>query len=116
MAYQDVKRAKTAISLTPWASDSDKIGVLLQEHQQLAQEVVECHNRIQVFTVTISGVGITTGAITLPAPARDSSYFVGVMFAANAGANWVTARTTTGFTLTWATALTNPVVTFLIVN
>jgi hypothetical protein len=116
MAYQDVKRAKTAISLTPWATDDQKIGVILQEHQQLAQEVVECHNRVQVFAQTLTGVGITTKAVTLPAPARDSSYFVGVMFAANAGANWVTARTTTGFTLTWATALTDPVVTFLIVN
>lgn len=116
MAYQDVKRAKTAISLTPWASDTDKINVLTQEHQQLAQEVIKCHNRIIRFQQQITGVAITTGAVTLPYTMPSSTYNVSVTFGVNAGHWWVTGRSTTGFTLNWSTAATNPSVSFLIVD
>lgn len=112
MSYQDIKRAivKLAPPLNIEEADRpvwDAIRQTTEAYSQLAQEVVLCHNSIQQFTV--NSVAATTVNVTLPAPAKTALYYIGAMFPATNGGYWVTAQSTTGFTLTWATAVTGTI-------
>ncbi len=107
MAYQDVKKGLISPS-RPFARTADvfaqdQIDFLAKNLQQLSQEVVLCHNLVWNFAVAV-GNGLTTLAVTLPARMPDANYFVGVQANFNNGGTWVTAKTTTGFTLNWVTA------------
>ena len=102
MAYQDVRRAKVLLSPPP--DPAKAISQLYDEHRSLAFEVTECHSRIQQFSVLVIA-GATTATITMPAPARTSKYFAWAMPGYNAGAIWISGRTTTQFTLNFVTLL-----------
>ncbi len=119
MAYQDVKRAiiKNARAFkVEDAAAKQVLEQLAQDVNNLTQEVVDCHNRVLNFAVAI-GNGLTTINVTLPAAMPDANYFVGVQMNFNNGGSWVTAKTVTGFTLTWATATVGAqAVRFLIVD
>lgn len=101
MAYQDIKAGKV-VTTSPAGADPNLLQ-LWNEHTQLAQEVRECHKRIQHFTSTITG-GATSSAITLAIPTFTTSYIVVVEFPFTNGGEWITAKTKTGFTLNWVTA------------
>lgn len=107
MAYQDVKRALIEPSRSTGRSDDPnvqgQIDYLHTQLQRLSQEVVVCHNLVQQFGISIAN-GLTTVAVTMPAKMPDANYFVGASASFNSGGVWVTAKTTTGFTLNWATA------------
>ena len=73
------------------------------DYNRLAQEVIDCHNSIQQFVISIGAV-LTTIAVTLPIPLPDANYYVGVQFVFNNGGYWITSKTATGFNITWVTA------------
>jgi hypothetical protein len=100
MAYQDIKRAKIAIHLR--TKDPD-LNYFVQEYQQLAQEVVLCHNRIFNISTTVAG-GVTNVSFTLPAKMPDANYAVALDFGFNNGGGWVDNKTTTTFRANWVTA------------
>jgi hypothetical protein len=108
MAYQDIKRAKVAPELTFTMGMTPDVLVnavarIVQEYQQLAQEVVLCHNSIQEFPVAV-GNGLTAIAVVFPAPTKTALYTVSLNPEFDAGSFWTTAKTTTGFTANWKTA------------
>lgn len=107
MAYQNVERAPFRpprnIGIVPDKATRAVIEDLADNLNRLNLEVVTCHNLIQQFAVSI-GNGLTNLAVTMPAPMPDVNYFVGVQANFNNGGTWITAKTTTGFTLNWATA------------
>lgn len=109
MAYQDIKPGKVqfAVQALPYdASIRDLVTVvnrLLIEHQQIAQEVRLCHSHIQQFPVAIAN-GLTTIGVTFPIPTKTANYCVSGTPEFDAGAWFVSGKSTTGCTLTWKTA------------
>ena len=103
MAYQDIKAGIVVPPITYAEDPAKALESLRLAHNQVTQEVRECHKRIQQFTITIAAA-TTTLAVTLAIPAFTANYAVAVDFDFNNGGHWQTAKTTTGFTLTWATA------------
>ena len=104
--YRTIKRAKTALDL-PIRDDSDAsehvrvIRQLIQEHQQLAQEVVVCHNLVHSFTVN-PGNGVASVAVTIPAPMPDTTYSIAAM--PDYGTTcYYSSKSKTGFTLNFGT-------------
>jgi hypothetical protein len=103
VAYQDVKPGM-AFVLPPWGTIEEKLAKLHREYGLLAQEVRECHKRIQQFSDLLTNGVITTKTIVMPHPTFTTDYYVGVQFAYNAGAYWITSKTTAQFVVNFATA------------
>jgi hypothetical protein len=99
VAYQDIKPGRVWFART----DDPFLSQLLREYQQLAQEVRTCHQHIQQFPVAIAN-GLTTIAVTFPIPTKTTAYVVAGSPEFNAGAWFVSGKSTTGCTLTWVTA------------
>lgn len=107
MAIQDIRRAQPDLPLLIYDIREEPIGTnfdqLRTAYKRLAMEVIEVHNRLEQFSAAIAN-GLTTINVTLPIPMPDASYWVGAEFSFNNGGYWTSAKTTAGFTLTWATA------------
>lgn len=106
MPYQEVKRAQIRPAPPTTGIDapvSTSLDFVNEGLRRLSMEVVDCHNRVEQFDNAV-GNGLTTIAIVLPAPVADALYFVGADFSFDNGGYWTSAKTTSGFTLNWATA------------
>jgi hypothetical protein len=103
LAYQDVKGA----IVVPVVYDAQNPGISIEQlrvgHISLAQEVRECHKRIQEFNISI-GTGLTTIAVVFPIPTFTVNYYAGTDMSFDNGGVWSSAKAKTGFTLTWKTA------------
>lgn len=58
--------------------------------------------------IGVSFTNVTTLAVTFPLAEADSNYSVVVAFSYNAGAYWITGKSTTGCTINWNTANAGP--------
>jgi hypothetical protein len=102
VAYQDVKGA-IVVPVVYTGDPAVAIEQLRVGHVSLAQEVRECHKRIQEFNISI-GTGLTTIAVVFPIPTFTVNYYAGTDMSFDNGGLWSSAKAKTGFTLTWKTA------------
>jgi hypothetical protein len=98
--YQAVRRA--IITPTFGEEPEQELAVLQTAYSQLAQEVVNCHNRVQVDQIAVPALAANI-AIVLPAPFPDASYSPLCIL------DWpsfpyITAISATGFTVTFSVA------------
>ena len=98
--YQAIRRA-LVVPMFGVTSD-EQLANVQKSYSQLAQEVVNCHNRVLVDQITVGG-GVATLTVTLPAPFPDTSYSPLVI------PDWaafphITAITTTTFTVGFSAA------------
>jgi hypothetical protein len=99
--YQDVRRGIVAPMFKAPSIEAE-VGNIEKAYSQLAQEVVNCHNRILVDQITIAGAaGVLT--VLLPAPLPDTNYTPLCILDWFAFA-FVTAITTTSFTVGFSVA------------
>lgn len=98
--YQSVKRA----IVTPRFSGNtdDQVATLQQNYSRLAQEVVQCHNRVFSLQAAVIG-GAGTAVVILPAPFPDIFYTPSVILDWNAY-GYVTAISASQFTITFSAA------------
>jgi hypothetical protein len=98
--YQSIRRA--IITPTFGEEPEEQLGVLQTAYSQLAQEVVNCHNRVYVDQIAVPALAANI-AIVLPAPFPDTSYSPLCIL------DWpsfpyITAISATGFTVTFSVA------------
>ena len=98
--YQAIRRA-LVVPMFGVTSD-EQLANVQKSYSQLAQEVVNCHNRVIVDQIAVPG-GAGSIAITLPAPFPDTSYSPLCIL------DWaayprVSAISTTAFTITFSAA------------
>jgi hypothetical protein len=98
--YQGIRRA--IVSPQFGATPEEQLANGQKSYSQLAQEVVNCHNRIIVDQIAIPG-GAGNIAILLPSPFPDISYSPHVILDW-AAYGYVTAIAVTGFTITFSAA------------
>lgn len=111
MSYQNIKRAVLlptyAVGRTETIDErvdlvAQQLAQLQQAYIQLAREVIDCHNSIQIYQKAITG-GATTYALVLTAA------FFDVLYTATAIPDWnttiwISAQSRTGCTFSFGTA------------
>lgn len=104
--YQSVRRA--VIQPLFQAPDLEtEVHNIEKAYSQLAQEVINCHNRVYVDQIAVPALAALIN-ITLPAPYPDANYSPLCILDWNAY-GYVTAIAATGFTVTFSAAA--PIVT-----
>ncbi len=102
MPIQDIKRSE---ELPSTRFDDPVVLEIYNSYSEVSQQLNNINARIQQFEITIAN-GSTANNVVLNDtagrhPTYTTEYYVGVQFSFNSGGYWVTAKTTTGFTITW---------------